>query len=216
MSNVAVITARIIVINLLLFDTFSTITAFQQTQTVLLTSLNLFSFYYNNNNNNNNNNTGGNDIALLETAAEFIDRYQHRAKAQWSRPRDSVPDSSISSHCPKTGEHIPLPRIIGINDFTSTPTSEDKTSKNSTSSTSSTNSTNSTNSTRSLYTQLPMLASNCPGWICYAEKTHPEAIPYISTCRSPQQIVGRALKGFWLPVRSKLKNEILIIVSLLK
>ena len=40
-----------------------------------------------------------------------------------------------------------------------------------------------------------MLASSCPGWICYAEKTHPESIPYISTCRSPQQIVGRALKS---------------------
>ena len=55
MSNVAVITARIIVINLLLFDTFSTITAFQHTQTVLLTSLNLFSSITINNNNKNNN-----------------------------------------------------------------------------------------------------------------------------------------------------------------
>ena len=45
-----------------------------------------------------------------------------------------------------------------------------------------------------------MLASSCPGWICYAEKTHPESIPYISTCRSPQQIVGRALKGSRTPV----------------
>ena len=51
-----------------------------------------------------------------------------------------------------------------------------------------------------------MLASNCPGWICYAEKTHPEAIPYISTCRSPQQIVGRALKGFWLPTVNQQTN----------
>ena len=34
---------------------------------------------------------------------------------------------------------------------------------------------------------LPMLASACPGWVCYAEKTHGELVlPYISTARSPQ------------------------------
>lgn len=34
---------------------------------------------------------------------------------------------------------------------------------------------------------LPMLASACPGWVCYAEKTHGEyALPYISTAKSPQ------------------------------
>lgn len=34
---------------------------------------------------------------------------------------------------------------------------------------------------------LPMLASACPGWVCYAEKTHGSYIlPYISTTKSPQ------------------------------
>lgn len=34
---------------------------------------------------------------------------------------------------------------------------------------------------------LPMLASACPGWVCYAEKTHGDTVlPYISTTRSPQ------------------------------
>jgi iron only hydrogenase large subunit-like protein len=27
--------------------------------------------------------------------------------------------------------------------------------------------------------QKPVLASSCPGWICFAEKSHPEALPYI-------------------------------------
>ncbi|KAJ7989715.1 hypothetical protein DPEC_G00307400 [Dallia pectoralis] len=44
---------------------------------------------------------------------------------------------------------------------------------------------------------LPMLASACPGWICYAEKTHGEFIlPYVSTTRSPQQMMGSLVKGF--------------------
>lgn len=42
-----------------------------------------------------------------------------------------------------------------------------------------------------------MLASACPGWVCYAEKTHGTFIlPYISTARSPQQIMGVMVKQF--------------------
>ena len=43
--------------------------------------------------------------------------------------------------------------------------------------------------------QLPMLSSACPGWICYAEKTHGSFIlPYLSCCKSPQQIAGSFFK----------------------
>ena len=44
------------------------------------------------------------------------------------------------------------------------------------------------------YTALPMLTSACPGWICYAEKSNPNTIPYISTTKSPQQIIGTLIK----------------------
>ncbi|XP_063962013.1 cytosolic Fe-S cluster assembly factor narfl-like [Lytechinus pictus] len=44
---------------------------------------------------------------------------------------------------------------------------------------------------------LPMLASACPGWVCYAEKTHGSYIlPYISTTKSPQQIIGSLVKDY--------------------
>ncbi|XP_056641236.1 probable cytosolic Fe-S cluster assembly factor GI11683 [Diorhabda sublineata] len=44
---------------------------------------------------------------------------------------------------------------------------------------------------------LPMLASSCPGWVCYAEKTHGNYIlPYISTTKSPQQIMGSLIKDW--------------------
>ena len=45
-----------------------------------------------------------------------------------------------------------------------------------------------------------MLASACPGWICYAEKTHGELLPYVSTTKSPQQVAGVIAKRF-LPER---------------
>eukprot|EP00252_Welwitschia_mirabilis_P004068 TRINITY_DN1424_c0_g1_i1.p1 TRINITY_DN1424_c0_g1~~TRINITY_DN1424_c0_g1_i1.p1 ORF type:complete len:474 (-),score=76.94 TRINITY_DN1424_c0_g1_i1:450-1871(-) len=42
---------------------------------------------------------------------------------------------------------------------------------------------------------LPVLASACPGWICYAEKTLGSYIlPYISTVKSPQQTMGAVIK----------------------
>ncbi|NWS89413.1 NARFL factor, partial [Toxostoma redivivum] len=45
---------------------------------------------------------------------------------------------------------------------------------------------------------LPMLASACPGWICYAEKTHGSfIIPHISTTKSPQQVMGSLVKGYF-------------------
>ncbi|XP_018334505.1 probable cytosolic Fe-S cluster assembly factor AGAP009023 [Agrilus planipennis] len=44
---------------------------------------------------------------------------------------------------------------------------------------------------------LPMLSSSCPGWVCYAEKTHGSFIlPYLSSTKSPQQIMGSIIKRF--------------------
>lgn len=42
--------------------------------------------------------------------------------------------------------------------------------------------------------RLPVLASACPGWICYAEKTHPHVLPHLSALRSPQALSGVLLK----------------------
>lgn len=44
---------------------------------------------------------------------------------------------------------------------------------------------------------LTLISSACPGWICYAEKTHGSFIlPYISTVKSPQQIMGSLVKDY--------------------
>lgn len=41
-----------------------------------------------------------------------------------------------------------------------------------------------------------LLASSCPGWICYAEKMHSYMLPYISKVKSSQQIAGSLIKRF--------------------
>ncbi|KAG0616101.1 hypothetical protein M758_5G090500 [Ceratodon purpureus] len=44
---------------------------------------------------------------------------------------------------------------------------------------------------------FPVLASSCPGWVCYAEKTHgDDVLPYISAVKSPQQVMGAILKRY--------------------
>ncbi|KAK4193308.1 cytosolic Fe-S cluster assembly factor NAR1 [Podospora australis] len=40
----------------------------------------------------------------------------------------------------------------------------------------------------------PILTSSCPGWVCYAEKTHPYVLPYISKVKSPQALMGTLVK----------------------
>lgn len=44
--------------------------------------------------------------------------------------------------------------------------------------------------------ELPMLASACPGWICYAEKAHPAMLPFIAQTKSPQQVMGTLVKNW--------------------
>ncbi|XP_050345097.1 probable cytosolic Fe-S cluster assembly factor GL21135 [Nymphalis io] len=57
--------------------------------------------------------------------------------------------------------------------------------------------------------QLPMLASSCPGWVCYAEKTHGNFIlPYISSTKSPQQIMGSLVKQYLANKRELNPSEV--------
>lgn len=45
---------------------------------------------------------------------------------------------------------------------------------------------------------LPLIASACPGWVCYAEKRYGvDIIPHMSTVRSPQQVMGSLVKNYW-------------------
>ncbi|KAF2197489.1 LET1-like protein [Delitschia confertaspora ATCC 74209] len=41
----------------------------------------------------------------------------------------------------------------------------------------------------------PILTSACPGWICYAEKTHPYVLPHLSRLKSPQALTGTLIKS---------------------
>lgn len=44
---------------------------------------------------------------------------------------------------------------------------------------------------------LPMITSCSPGWIKFAEQFYPDLLPNLSTCKSPQQMMGAVVKSFW-------------------
>jgi len=45
--------------------------------------------------------------------------------------------------------------------------------------------------------RLPMFTSCCPGWSNYAELLHPEALPMLSTCKSPHEMLGALAKSYF-------------------
>ncbi len=46
--------------------------------------------------------------------------------------------------------------------------------------------------------RLPMITSCCPGWVKFAEEFYPELLPHLSTCKSPQMMMGAMIKSYWV------------------
>jgi len=44
---------------------------------------------------------------------------------------------------------------------------------------------------------LPMMTSCSPGWIKFVEQFYPELLPNLSTCKSPQQMLGAVIKSYF-------------------
>ncbi|MFZ7120524.1 MAG: [FeFe] hydrogenase, group A, partial [Eubacteriaceae bacterium] len=44
---------------------------------------------------------------------------------------------------------------------------------------------------------LPMITSCSPGWIKYCEHKYPELLPHLSSCKSPQNMMGALLKSHY-------------------
>jgi NADH-quinone oxidoreductase subunit G/NADP-reducing hydrogenase subunit HndD len=61
---------------------------------------------------------------------------------------------------------------------------------------------------------LPMITSCCPAWIKYAEEFASDFLPNLSTCKSPQQMLGAVLKSYYAEI-SGIKPEDLYVVSIM-
>ncbi len=61
---------------------------------------------------------------------------------------------------------------------------------------------------------LPMITSCCPGWVKYAEEFVPEFIPNLSSCKSPQQMMGAIIKSHFAD-KENLKPEEIYSVAIM-
>lgn len=61
---------------------------------------------------------------------------------------------------------------------------------------------------------LPMLTSCSPGWIKFVEQFYPDLLPHVSTCKSPQQMMGALIKSFYAE-REKLDPKKIVSVSIM-
>lgn len=61
---------------------------------------------------------------------------------------------------------------------------------------------------------LPMFTSCCPAWVKYAETFHPEMLPNLSSCRSPQGMFGSVAKKV-LPAELGCEQKDLFLVSIM-
>ena len=149
------------------------------------------------------------DVALIESREEFLARYQNGRSTLWEKPPHTVAASSSTVFLiPETGngnrkskdaeQSISLfgtdvKSLVGSGSIS-----------NGYKTTDSSNSPDKgdgfgndllfVGSAINGDQALPMLASQCPGWVCYAEKTQPQSLPFISHTKSPQQILGAILK----------------------
>jgi NADH-quinone oxidoreductase subunit G/NADP-reducing hydrogenase subunit HndD len=60
---------------------------------------------------------------------------------------------------------------------------------------------------------LPMFSSNCPAFVKFMEEYHPDLLPNLSVCKSPQQIMGSLIKHHFARDQ-KIKGEKIFTVSL--
>jgi len=61
---------------------------------------------------------------------------------------------------------------------------------------------------------LPMFTSCSPGWIKFVEQFYPDLIPHLSTCKSPQQMLGAVIKSYFAE-REKIDPARIVSVSIM-
>jgi len=61
---------------------------------------------------------------------------------------------------------------------------------------------------------LPMFTSCCPAWVLFVEKYYPEFILNLSSCKSPQQMVGALIKR-WYAQKKKINPQNIASLSLM-
>ena len=62
--------------------------------------------------------------------------------------------------------------------------------------------------------KLPLITSCCPGWVNYVTNNYPKLLPYLSTCKSPQQMFGSIVKTYYAK-ENKIDPKDIYVVSIM-
>lgn len=124
-------------------------------------------------------------ISLIKSAMEFCDRYRYAE--QLGKKKTSNTENEISLSTPSIALSATETRYLSRDDDSEMKGVEikhkggyDERLDFSTLS----------NSQVNKNQALPLLASSCPGFVCYVEKSVPEAVPNLCTVKSPMAIAG--------------------------
>lgn len=58
---------------------------------------------------------------------------------------------------------------------------------------------------------MPQFTSCCPGWVNFVEKRYPELIPHLSSCKSPQMMMGSTVKNHFTKISGIDKKELFVV-----
>ncbi|KAK8803289.1 hypothetical protein WA158_000983 [Blastocystis sp. Blastoise] len=139
----------------------------------------------------------GDEVSMIETIKE----YEYRNKSSqpsrlpWEKDHPSIAiNSSMTMYPP---ESIPLSSLSSLSPVTHASLIKDYIQKGY------------IHNTKDYIPSplLPMITSACPAIICYGEKTYPELLPYLSTVKSPQQILCTFLRDYFSNINNVSDNK---------
>ncbi len=58
---------------------------------------------------------------------------------------------------------------------------------------------------------MPQFTSCCPGWVNLVERRYPQLIPHLSTCKSPQMMMGATVKNHYTQVMNVDKKDLFVV-----
>jgi NADH-quinone oxidoreductase subunit G/NADP-reducing hydrogenase subunit HndD len=61
---------------------------------------------------------------------------------------------------------------------------------------------------------LPLITSSCPAWVKYIEQFYPNLLPLLSTCKSPQQMMGGLIKSYFAKIKGVNPSEIFSVAAM--
>jgi formate dehydrogenase major subunit len=59
--------------------------------------------------------------------------------------------------------------------------------------------------------KMPQFTSCCPGWVNFVERRHPDMIPHLSSCKSPQMMMGATVKNHFAKWSGIAKEDLFVV-----